>query len=75
LKYYIVVDSFSPEQRGIYLAMNSSHRMYRITDGKISIVLLHAPLDLYEGKHIRFLAKVVKYRGHIALRFKKYIFI
>ncbi len=73
LKYYIVVDSFSPEQRGIYLAMDSSHRVYRITDGKVSIVITNAPMDLYEGKRIRFMAKVVRYRGHFALKFKKYV--
>ncbi len=72
LKYYIVVDSFSPEQRGIYLAMNSSHRIYRITDGRVSLVLTNAPMDLYQGKRIRFMAKVIKYRGRIALKFKKY---
>jgi|GEM_PF-6412044 hypothetical protein len=73
LKHYIVVDSFSPEQRGIYLAMDTTHRTYRVGNGKISFLLINAPLDLYEGKKIRFMAKVVKHRGSIALKFKRYV--
>jgi len=73
LKYYIVVDSFSPEQRGIYLAMNTSHRTYRVGNGKISFILLNAPLDLYEGKRIRFKAKVIKHKGSLGLKFKGYV--
>ena len=71
LKYYIIVDSSSPLQRSIYLQMNTEHRRYVLRDTRSYITLLHAPLYFYEGQRIRIMAKVVKYRGSVALKFKK----
>ncbi len=71
LKYYIIVDSSSPLQRALYLEMNTTSRRYIIGDGIASLPLFNAPLHFYEGQRIRIIAKVVRYKGGVALRFKK----
>ncbi len=73
LKNYIIVDSSSPLQRGIYLSMDSTHRTYIISDGRRELTLIHAPLSLYQGQRIRMLCKVVKQGKGIALKFKKLV--
>lgn len=73
LKYYILVDSTRPLQRALYLQMNTTSRQYIIGDGYATMPLIHAPLSFYEGQKIRVMAKVVKYRKRIALKFKKII--
>ncbi len=71
LKDYIIVDSYRTIQQALYLQMDTSKRVYRVGDGYASMILLNAPLSLYQGQKIRFLAKVVRKNKRVALKFRK----
>ncbi len=71
LYHYIFLDWMNPMQRSIYMVMNTQTRKYTISSGEKSVYLLNAPMSLYTGQRIRVIAKVVRYRRGIALRFKK----
>ena len=71
LYHYIFLDFMSPVQRAIYMMMDTAKRRYIISHGNRSIYLLNAPLYLYQGQRIIIVAKVIKYRKSVALKFKK----
>ncbi len=73
LKHYILVDSSSPLQRALYLEMNTVKRKYVLADDERAILLFNAPLSFYEGQKLRIIAKVSKFDGRLALRFKKLV--
>ncbi len=69
--HYIFLDWMNSVQRSIYMMMDTGKRGYIISGGNRSIYLIGAPLYLYQGQRIRIVAKVIKYRKSIALKFKK----
>ncbi len=71
LHHYIFLDWMNPIQRSVYMMMNTQTRKYIVSSGEKSVYLLNAPMSFYEGQRIRVIAKVVRYRGGIALKFKK----
>ena len=71
LHHYIFLDSMSPVQRSIYMMMNTEKRRYILSNANRSVYLLNAPPYFYEGQRIRLIAKVIRYRKGVALKFKK----